>query len=438
MTPADAPLVIVPQHFGSLVYERQRVRYLPFDQAGTQLLVRSMHEPLGAVVRCLPAGQRDDAAAFFDHFYEAGWFDLSGRFLGTRLDVEPPADVLLGPLVTHLEVVAACNLTCTHCFAGELPRAGRLLTLAELDPVFAELAGLGCFRLNLTGGEPLLRRDLLELIDLASSHGLHATLTTNGLLLDEELARAFGRRRDRLRVNVSLDGATAATHDAVRGVGSFAALCDRLSLLRAHTPFALAFTVGAHNAHETASFARLSRRLGAEVAVVRPVYPVGEALAHPELLPSPARYTEALRELAALGQADVEAELCGLDPRPAGAGGLPIAANAGCSAGRLQCSISAHGEVNPCSFLGPDYAAGALREVSFGELWRASQRFRQLREVAGRVNGCRARALHLRGRLDAPDPWEQAWRGRPELAPALGSLLLKPSGRALPVLREEA
>ncbi|MGE0713468.1 MAG: radical SAM/SPASM domain-containing protein [Planctomycetota bacterium] len=435
MTPATATFVLVPQHFGCVLFDRARVRYLPFDRAGSELLAATARLPLRAVLAALPDAERPAAAAFFEHFYDEGLFDIGGRLLGVALEVtDLPADHLLGPLVTHLEVVAACNLTCTHCFAGTLPRPGRLLDLSELERLFAELAAVGCFRLNLTGGEPLLRRDLLELIELARAAGLHCTLTSNGLLLDERLARAFGQRED-LRLNLSLDGATAATHDAVRGPGSFAALLERLALLRRHARFGLAFTVGAHNAHEVADFVALSRRLGADAAVVRPLYPTGEALRHPELIPTLATWSQAASALARLGLPDAGAELCGLDPRPA-THELGIPANAGCSAGRLQCSISAHGALSPCSFLGPDFEAGSVRERSFAALWRESQRFRLLREVAGRVDGCRARGLHLGGSLEAPDPWEEAWRQEPGRAPALGTALLRPRERPLPLVRE--
>ena len=431
MKVATAPYVLVPQHFGGLVFDRAGVRYLPFDHAGFELLVRSLDEPIDSILGSSSGEARSAAEAFFARYYAQGLYDWRGFFAGVLLEVEDvPQAHLLGPLVAHLEVIAACNLSCTHCFAGELPRAGRPLSQEELDPVFAQLAALGCFCLNLTGGEPLLRRDLVEVIDLAGRHGLFCTLTSNGLLIDEPLARAIGQREN-LRLNLSLEGASEATHDAVRGSGSFSALLERISLLREHARFALAFTVTAHNAHEVDELVQLSRRLGADALVVRPTYPVGEALHHPELVPSLAAYSEAVRSLAARGVEDRAAELCGLDPRPPQAG-LEIPANAGCSAGRLQCSISATGAVNPCSFLGADYDAGTLREASFGELWRESQRFRELRDVAGRVNGCRARALHLGGALDGPDPWEAAWQDDPNSAPPLGTLLVRARARPLP------
>src|SRR5262249_12637077 len=157
---------------------------------------------------------------FVDAFYRRGFFGLDGRLAADVLAVDVPPDHLVGPLAVHLEVVGACNLTCTHCFAGVLPRHQHPLTVAEMDALFADLAGLGSFRLGLTGGEPLLRKDLFDILDAATARGLHPCLTTNALLLTEDSAREFGRR-ELVWLNVSLEGPSAATNDAVRGAGTF-------------------------------------------------------------------------------------------------------------------------------------------------------------------------------------------------------------------------
>jgi MoaA/NifB/PqqE/SkfB family radical SAM enzyme len=68
------------------------------------------------------------------------------------------------------------------------------LSVAEMEGFFAELASLGSFRLALTGGEPLLRKDVFDILDAATGHGLHPRLTTNGLLVDDHLAREIGKR----------------------------------------------------------------------------------------------------------------------------------------------------------------------------------------------------------------------------------------------------
>jgi sulfatase maturation enzyme AslB (radical SAM superfamily) len=191
----QAPFVLVPQYFGSTVFDRSTSRYLPFDADATSLLLRLRSEPFEWLLAELEdRNLRDQYVRFFEHFYRLGFFSVDGMFVGAALDVEPPSDHLVGPLAVHLEVVAACNLRCTHCFAGELPRKEQTLSLEELDRLFGTLASMGAFRLGLTGGEPLLRRDVFDILDLAIAHGLHPCLTTNGLLITEKIAREFGKR----------------------------------------------------------------------------------------------------------------------------------------------------------------------------------------------------------------------------------------------------
>jgi MoaA/NifB/PqqE/SkfB family radical SAM enzyme len=393
------PLVLIPQHFGSLVFDRRTSRYAPFDHAATAVLRAALATPAWT----LP--QRD----FVARFEREGYFTPDGYLAGVALDAAPPADHLLGPLAVHLEVIAACQLACTHCFAGELPRK-TTLTLIEIDRLCGELAALGSFRLGLTGGEPLLRKDLLDILDAATAHGLHPCLTTNALALDEQLARELGRR-ELVWLNVSLDGATAQTNDAVRGAGTFDAVVAKLRALGRLFRFTLAFTITSRSAGEVVACARLARELGAHTAVFRPLYPVGAARAHPELMPSYAEYARALAELAET------TELSAIDPFS------PVAridtqavtyAGPGCGAANLVASVSSAGDVNPCSFLGAAFDAGNIRARPFADIWHDSHVFRQLRDGAGSFRGgCRARSLAAHGDAFARDPWHDAWLGEP-------------------------
>ncbi len=262
MTAHSHRLVLIPQYFGSLVFDRSMSRYLPFDRETTKLLLDLCSRSIDAVLAGLQDEEdRDAVERFFACFYERGFFSLEGRLSADVLDVKAPDDRLVGPLAVHLEVVGACNLTCSHCFAGELPRHFNPLTVAELDRLFGEMAQLGSFRLGLTGGEPLLRKDLWEILDAATSQGLHPCLTTNGLLITDEIARQLGRR-ELVWLNVSLEGPDAATNDAVRGHGTFEAVLENLKRLRRHARFTLAFTVLRTNANLVAQCAELAHRVG--------------------------------------------------------------------------------------------------------------------------------------------------------------------------------
>src|SRR5439155_19821195 len=116
-----AVIAVIPQHFGCLVFDRTTSRYLPFDHAATAVLRRAAGDSAWSF--------RD--ADFVERISELGWLRPDGTLAGTVLDAEPPLDHLLGPLAVHLEIVAACNLSCTHCFAGDLPRKTSL-ALGEL------------------------------------------------------------------------------------------------------------------------------------------------------------------------------------------------------------------------------------------------------------------------------------------------------------------
>ncbi len=402
------PLVLVPQHFGSFVFDRRSSRYMPFDRELTALLRAATHTPMHR----LPGGPE-----VFGALESRGFSTLDGRFDAAVIDAEPPADHLLGPLAVHLEVIAACNLRCVHCFAGELPRKGTL-TVEEIDRLCGDLASMGSFRLGLTGGEPLLRPDLLDILDVATGHGLHPCLTTNGLRIDERWARELGRR-ELIWLNVSLDGATAETHDRIRGRGTFDRTIEKIRLLSEHARFTLAFTITSPLVAEVEACAALARALKAHTAVFRPLYPVGTAAAHLALMPTYDAYADAL-DLLARGLSPQDGDLHAIDPFSPQIRETIQAKSyvgAGCGAAQLVASVSASGDVNPCSFLGPASNAGSLRQQSFATIWHQSRGFTAMRALGRQgcgafAGGCRARAQTLNGHLDAADPWHDAWLAR--------------------------
>lgn len=410
------PLVLIPQHFGCMIFDRRTSRYLPFDHEATEQFRLAVEHPFFELIQDCPEANRERLSDFFEYFDGMDFLQADGRLAATVLPVEPAADHLTGPLAVHLEVIGACNLTCSHCFAGTLPRNQNPMTLKELDGLFGELAAIGAFRLGLTGGEPLMRRDLFEIIDCATAHGLHPCLTTNALLITDEIAREFGGR-ELVWLNVSLDGATEQTNDPVRGAGTFDAVVERLKVLRRHARFTLAFTITSQNAHEMEACAQLARELGAHTAVFRPMYPTGTGLKNLHLMPKFEQYYSALESLEGCLQEDEH--LRGIDPfspQHRAERLSTVTTNSGCGAANHVASISVQGNVNPCSFLGADWDGGNIRVQSFREIWNLSQKFQQMRSMSragcgsdgeGKfAGGCRVRSMVYGGDVDAADPWQ--------------------------------
>ena len=146
----------------------------------------------------------------------------------------------------------------------------------------------------------------------------------------------------------------------------------------------------------------------------RPLYPVGIARRHPELMPTYEQYAGALERLTG----DLHA-IDPFSPQSREARRARVTLNDGCGAANLVCSISVQGQVNPCSFLGPDHDAGNIRVTPFEDLWHASAGFTRLRAAEGEAfcGGCRARALAFNGSVHAEDPWHRAWKERGRLHP---------------------
>ncbi|MGI9473558.1 MAG: radical SAM/SPASM domain-containing protein, partial [Rubripirellula sp.] len=418
------PFALVPQHFGSMLFDRQRVQYFPFDHDASELLELWTRESCDGIIGEQKDEQRrSQIAGFAEHLLREGILSCDGRLdakvLKPAANSRPTTSMetkeaervgqthLTGPLVTHVEIVGACNITCTHCFAGDLPRNQNPLTLDELDTLFRDLASIGCFRVSLTGGEPLLRHDLFEIIDSATSHQLHATVTTNGTLITKAVAEQFGTRPG-VRVNLSLEGSTAASNDSVRGAGTFDQVCEKAALLRPYADFTIGFTITRQNAAEAEACASLAKRLGARAAVFRPLFPVGVAQRHPSMMPSFDEYVDTLKTIAG----------CDTIESPA------LEGNSMCAAGRLLASVSAQGDVNACGFLGEKYAVENIRNRLFSEIWNDSDSMHEFRHCEGDASdqndgtnhfqgGCRARALAANGDVNAVDPWHEQYESEP-------------------------
>ena len=125
------------------------------------------------------------------------------------------------PICLTWELTYGCNLACIHCLSSSGRRDPRELTTAEAMAVIDELHDLQVFYVNIGGGEPTIRSDFYELVDYSVGNGVGVKFSTNGSTINAERARRLAAT-DYLDVQISIDGADAATNDAVRGAGSYA------------------------------------------------------------------------------------------------------------------------------------------------------------------------------------------------------------------------
>ena len=123
----------------------------------------------------------------------------------------------LKPTSIHFSLTYRCNLNCRQC---DIPLTGKKdraeLTTEQVCTALSQLKEwLGKFHVNFAGGEPFIRRDILDLVEFSSRNGISVNITTNGLLIDEKKARRIERSGIN-SLNISLDGMRAETHDHMR------------------------------------------------------------------------------------------------------------------------------------------------------------------------------------------------------------------------------
>ncbi len=178
-----------------------------------------------------------------------------------------------------IEITPRCNLRCVHCYAeaeaGENKRLSGLST-EEIKRVIGEAAALGCRRLQFTGGEPTLRRDLRELIKYAKAEGFEfIEIFTNSTLLTEPMIRFFAEAG--VHVALSIYSYRPETHDAItRVLGSFERTMNSLKLLLAYgVPIRCAVVAMKQNEDELDGTSYFLSKLGVLDRVPDPIRPSG-------------------------------------------------------------------------------------------------------------------------------------------------------------------
>ena len=349
------------------------------------------------------------------------------------------------PYVVSWNLTYRCNLACEHCYldAGPKPLVGTEnfadrseLNTEECFNVIEELATFApeCVTI-LTGGEPLLRRDILEIVQRAADRGLWVVVGTNGVRITENVARHLKDAGAR-GLSLSLDALDPDRHDGFRRVrGAWQNTVEGASILnRTGLPFIVQTTAGSHNRGELEAIADFAyERLAAKVWNLYFLVPTGRGQFVSDI--TPAQYDEVLASLYRIqgkyqGRMLVNAKcaphyiktVLENGARPDSTDGNtdahPIRTYSGgaggCPAGTHYMGIRPNGDVTPCSYL-PVFA-GSLRRASLTDLWTSSELFTGIRqrtslggrcgecEMNGHCGGCRARAYGMTGDLMAEDP----------------------------------
>jgi mycofactocin radical SAM maturase len=284
---------------------------------------------------------------------------------------------LAAPICLTWEVTYACNLACRHCLSSSGVRDPRELTTDEAKAFLDEVAAMQIFYINIGGGEPTIRRDFFELVEYGLSRGIGIKFSTNGSRITPEVAQRLAGN-DYLDVQISLDGADAATNDALRGEGSYDTAIRAMENLRdaGMTGFKISVVVTRHNVGQIDQLLALADSMNAELRLTR-LRPSGRGVDVWDELRLSAADNRALYHWLM----DHPTVLTGDSFFHLSALGDPLAGINLCGAGRVVCLIDPVGDVYACPFvIHEQFLAGSIRDGGFGHVWRDSELFRSLRE----------------------------------------------------------
>lgn len=351
------------------------------------------------------------------------------------------------PFIVFWEMTKACALACRHCRAVAQPRRHPLeLTTEEGLGLIDQVAGMGTPLLVLTGGDPLMRPDLVEFIQHGHAKGMRVSLAPSAtrLVTAETLARA--REAGLARASLSLDGSTALIHDAFRRTpGSYDRTIQAIPAAgQAEVSLQINTTVSRHNLHDLDNLAEMVAEFGAVLWDLFFLVPTGRGQQQDMITPEQheavfnwlydlakrvsfdikttaaehyRRVVVQRRHAESLRQAQDEAHR---DASPGIAGpGFQLRdsigrAPKGVNDGNGCCFISHIGEVYPSGFL--PLVVGNVRQQPLAEVYCHAPVFLELRDPArlkgkcGRCEykhlcgGSRARAYALTGDYLAEEP----------------------------------
>jgi radical SAM protein with 4Fe4S-binding SPASM domain len=258
-----------------------------------------------------------------------------------------------------------------------------------------ELSELNVKDFRIYGGEPLLRRDIFDIIPVAREYGMQVSIYTNGMILDDEILKKI-KRLEVHKIFVSLDGATPITHDRIRGCsGSFKKVIHNINrLISEGTVVDVIFTVSKLNMNEIFGVYELCHLLGVNDIKADIVSKVGRARDNWQMLSlSDSDIRRIIKDIYKCHVQYYNRE--------------PIRKK--CKAGIEEMFIAANGNIYPCALLIDNkFFGGNVRESSIREIWeRPQDGFYELRNILSEQKfcgdcknkkicggGCRARAIY--------------------------------------------
>jgi len=293
------------------------------------------------------------------------------------------------PLTITWDLTYACNLKCIHCAVAAGKPLSSELSTGECKQILNMLKDEGIFKIGFSGGELFMRKDFLEILNLASKMDFAIEIASNSFSVDKPLVEKL-KDIGVSAVQYSVDG-LEKTHDGIRGIdGAFSKTMEAIKLsIEEGIPIVAVVTVAMKpNLRDVPRLAELCSELGVDQYIVVRLKPLGRADPSVALQLSLEEYENLMHTLE-----DSQREI--RDTKIQLAGGcvfFPGKTYAPCPAGRTALTITPSGDVNPCTFL--PLKLGNLKKQSLREIWHNSPFIKYVNSpenLKGKCKSCRHR-----------------------------------------------
>jgi MoaA/NifB/PqqE/SkfB family radical SAM enzyme len=279
-----------------------------------------------------------------------------------------------GLRLVEISLTDRCQCRCGHCFAAtQEPLSEKAeLTILEIKELIDDISKLKVSEVCFSGGEPLLRNDILDIVSHAHQRGLVVRLITNGILLDKQMVLDL-KRGGINWCSVSIDNPKAEAHDAFRRYsGCYKKAIEGLELLVKYKVPCSIITVARKEliySGELNEIVKIGRQLGVTVVRINFPVPIGRFVNQGnETLKLEER--ESVRELLRYGNVVMESPSEGTT----------------CTAAVTKVNILPNGDVTPCVFVPLSY--GNIRENTFFEIWTSMAEYNKEFKVNGHCSMC--------------------------------------------------
>lgn len=430
---SHSEIVLRKEIFGGILGRRDGYGFHALNHSGYELLSKATSTPIESI---------NNQSLFAHELRGLGFLSTDGIYRGSIVDNGNQVSYLSAPIRVWLEVTSRCNLSCRECFNENHQDFKEDLSLVEIKAILDDLYRSGVLQLTITGGEPLLRKDIWDILDYTFDLGFGVRFFTNGTTLNEANSARLANYPIS-HIFASLDG-VGSTNDVLRGQGTF----DKISrgivnLAKNNSNITLSVTLHAQSVGNLTRTFDLAKENGIRSLLIRPLFQYNEK-ANPLTIKKAALpiFLDALEKES--WRTGVEYQM----------NKLPFFQNEksvflhdrksdvhfsyftehnkfGCVGGNTVVGIKSNGAIMACGFVAHKYETDGNRmlERKFLGLWNTSNNVTVLRDRVGNENcnkcpllsvcggGCRANALLHNGSLDAVDPY--CFWGNPTLLPPL-------------------